>query len=131
MVCGMGGRVKNRACLNPILFAVFALVFVANYILQHFEISSNFSRNYLDDLLAMPVILYLAQLLMRWIYRRPELVLDNLMLLDGFLMVSLSFEWILPKYYMHLTADFWDVICYAIGTLAFFILNRTKHKESK
>jgi hypothetical protein len=131
MVCGMGGRVKNRACLNLLLFAVFALVFVANYILQHFEISSNFSRNYLDDLLAMPVILYLAQLLMRWIYRRPELVLDNLMLLDGFLMVSLSFEWILPKYYMHLTADFWDVICYAIGTLAFFILNRTKHKESK
>lgn len=129
MVCGMGGRVKNRAYLHPSLFAVFSLVFVANYILQHFEISSNFSRNYLDDLLAMPVILYLAQVLMRWIYRRPELVLDNLMLLYGFLMASLSFEWILPKYYMHLTADFWDVICYAIGTLAFFILNRARHKE--
>jgi len=127
----MGGRVKNRTSLYPLLFAVFALVFAANYILQQFEISSNFSRNYLDDLLAMPVILYLAQVLMRWIYRTPELVLDNLMLLYGFLMASLSFEWILPKYYMHLTADFWDVICYAIGTLAFFILNRARHKEPK
>ena len=129
MVCGMGCRVKNRSCLNPLLFAAFALIFVTNYILQHFEISSNFSRNYLDDLLALPIILYMAQVLMRWIYRRPQLNLDNLMLLYGFLMVSMAFEWLLPKYFNHLTADYWDILCYAFGTLMFYFMNRTKNQE--
>lgn len=126
----MGCGIKIKIILLHKIVGLLCLIFVANYILQYFEISSNFSRNYLDDLLAMPIILYMAQVLMCLIYRRPKFILDELMLLYGFLIVSLSFEWILPKYFPNLTADFWDVICYAVGTLVFFMLNRTSHEES-
>jgi hypothetical protein len=120
----MGSSVKHTWFKTHLVVAVFFLIFLVNYLLQHLGISSSFSRNYLDDLLAMPIIFYLAQVLMRWVTRNKSLKLDLTMLILGFFWVSISFEWILPKYFEHLTADWLDVLCYAIGTVFFYFMNR-------
>ena len=72
----------------------------------------------------MPIILYMAQTTMSWLYRNKTLQLDKTMMLLAFLMVSLLFEYILPHYLPHLTADCWDVLCYALGTMGFYFLNQ-------
>ncbi len=115
---------KNVRLNVHIVVGVLFLVFLTNYFLQHQEISTSFSRNYLDDLLAMPIIFYLVQMIMRWLYRDNKFILDSTMLLMGFVWVSITFEWLLPKYFEHLTADVWDVFCYALGTVFFYLFNR-------
>lgn len=120
----MGSGLRQSVVHLRFVVGVLFLVFVMNYVLQSIAISTPFTRNYLDDLLAMPLIFYLTQTLMRLIYRDKHFKLDVPMLILGFLMVSIGFEWLLPKYIEHLTADNWDVLCYAIGTIFFYILNR-------
>jgi hypothetical protein len=128
---GMGGSIKYFRLRMRLVIGVLSLVFLINYWLQAQGISSAFTRNYLDDLLAMPIILYLTQSLMRLLYKNHDFKLDISMLILGFLMVSIGFEWVLPKYFEHLTSDFWDVLCYALGTVIFYFLNlhRTDNKE--
>lgn len=127
----MGGSIKYFRLRMRLVIGVLSLVFLINYWLQAQGISSAFTRNYLDDLLAMPIILYLTQSLMRLLYKNHDFKLDISMLILGFLMVSIGFEWVLPKYFEHLTSDFWDVLCYALGTVIFYFLNlhRTDNKE--
>jgi hypothetical protein len=120
----MGSSLREaRINLHWLSFILIA-IFLINYFLQGIGISSAFSRNYLDDLLAMPVIFYLSQLSMRIIYKSPKFKLDKTMLALGFLLVSISFEWFLPTYFEHLTSDLWDIACYAIGSLGFHLMNR-------
>jgi hypothetical protein len=120
----MGSSIKYTSIKLRLVVAALFLIFLVNYLLQHLGVSSRFSRNYLDDLLAMPIIFYLAQVLMKWVTRNKSQKLDLTMLVLGFLWVSISFEWILPKYFEHLTADFLDILCYAIGTVFFYFMNR-------
>jgi hypothetical protein len=109
-----------------LFIGVLSLIFLTNYWLQSQGFSTAFTRNYLDDLLAMPIIFYLTQSLMRLLLKREDFKLDIAMLMLGFLMVSIGFEWVLPKYFEHLTSDFWDVLCYAFGTVIFYFLNLHK-----
>jgi hypothetical protein len=128
---GMGGSIKYFRLRMRLVIGVLSLVFLINYWLQAQGVSTAFTRNHLDDLLAMPIILYLTQSLMRLLYKNYDFKLDIPMLILGFLMVSIGFEWVLPKYFEHLTSDFWDVLCYALGTVIFYFLNlhRTDNKE--
>ncbi|GAB3833831.1 magnesium citrate secondary transporter [Hymenobacter jeollabukensis] len=76
--------------------------------------------SWLADALAMPVILTLALVVQRLLRRRPQLVLPDAWLLAAWLYVSLWFEllapWLRPARY---TADWLDVLAYALGTWAF------------
>jgi len=120
----MGGSISllTRAKLNTFLF--FAFVFAANYLAQYFDVSNNFSRSYLDDLLALPVILYLTQLVLRMLYRFKDFKLDKTMIISGFLLVSITFEFVLPNYYNCHTKDYYDILCYAFGAIIFYFLNK-------
>jgi hypothetical protein len=68
----------------------------------------------------MPIILFIARFCLRIIYQNPKLLLDNTLIILGFLFISVAFEWILPIYISKLTADIWDVFCYLIGTIGFW-----------
>lgn len=123
----MGSGIRQRRFFRGLeLIIVLTIIFVSNYFLQIIGVSTSFTRNYLDDLLALPIILWLTRTFLRIIYpnqRYHELSFS--MLCATFLMVSILFEWLLPKYYEHLTADIFDVFCYAFGVLFYqlFIMN--------
>jgi hypothetical protein len=123
MVCGLGIRLKTLFSTHMhrnIWFFVFFFLFIINYFAQHLGYSNAFTRNYLDDILAMPIILFIARFCLRIIYQNPKLLLDNTLIILGFLFISVAFEWILPIYISKLTADIWDVFCYLIGTIGFW-----------
>lgn len=120
----MGSGIAFQKINIHFIIGVLFFIFLCNYLLQNLGYSNTFTRNYLDDLLAMPIILYIAQVMMRIVYKNKGMKLDVTMHLYGFALVSIAFEWILPKYFDHLTSDYWDIACYAIGTLAFYLLNQ-------
>lgn len=107
-------RLKSRAWLF-----IFSGLFIANYILQHLGISTAFTRNYLDDLLAMPIILGLARETIRILHKKPHWELEFSMIASAFVVVSVLFEVILPRFFEHHTGDLVDVFCYAAGVVVY------------
>ncbi|RTQ51561.1 magnesium citrate secondary transporter [Hymenobacter gummosus] len=76
--------------------------------------------SWLADALAMPVILTLALVAQRLLRRRPRFVLPDAWLLAAWLYVSLWFELLAPRLHpARYTADWLDVLAYALGTWAF------------
>lgn len=113
----MGRSLKSRLSKQTILLGILFLVFLSNYYLQALDISIAFTRNFLDDLLAMPIILGFSRAAMRIIYKKPTWELEFLMLVMTFVTVSVLFEVILPQYYKHLTGDIIDILCYGAGVI--------------
>ncbi|WP_209331225.1 magnesium citrate secondary transporter [Lunatimonas salinarum] len=76
--------------------------------------------SYLDDLLAMPVILGTTLQVFRWIHPAGALFrFSSMQMVVGVAYISLLFEVLLPLWSEIYTRDFWDVVCYAIGALYF------------
>ena len=76
--------------------------------------------SYLGDLLALPVLLTLALAAQRRLGSHPAtFVFPDAWLLTAWLGVSVWFEALLPHFSPHAVADPFDVLAYALGTLAF------------
>jgi hypothetical protein len=115
----MGVSVKLARLKSLAWLFILCCLFLTNYILQYLGISTAFTRNYLDDLLAMPIILGLAREAIRILHKKPRWELEFSMLVVSFLTVSVLFEVILPRYYEHHTGDLIDVFCYAAGVVIY------------
>ncbi|WP_019947288.1 hypothetical protein [Hymenobacter aerophilus] len=77
-------------------------------------------RAHLADALALPLLLTLALWgLRRYYFRRPAFVLPRSWIFSTWLVFSLWFEWLLPRLDAHATADWRDVLAYALGGLVF------------
>jgi len=97
---------------------IFGL-FILNYFLQKFGASSAFSRNYLDDLLCVPIVYWLTRLVLRITHRQPQLELEFGMLVLGFLIIVVLFEWLLPVFFNIGVQDIFDVFCYGSGVIVY------------
>ncbi|MDQ2793702.1 MAG: magnesium citrate secondary transporter [Bacteroidota bacterium] len=76
--------------------------------------------SYLADLLALPVLLTLALAAQRWLGPQPAtFVFPDAWLLATWLGISVWFEALLPQFSAHAISDPFDVLAYALGTLAF------------
>lgn len=79
-----------------------------------------FIHAYLDDLLAMPVVLGLTMQVFRWIHPlKNRFYFSKMQLTVGWLYFSFLFEVLLPRWSDIYTADIWDVVCYGVGTIIF------------
>ena len=77
-------------------------------------------RAHLADVLALPLLLTLALWgLRRYYFRRPAFVLPRSWIFSAWLVFSLWFEWLLPRLDARATADWRDVLAYALGGLVF------------
>ena len=77
--------------------------------------------SYLADVLALPLLLTLALLLMRHGYfRRAAFVLPGSWVLAAWAALSLWFEWWLPRTQTAAVADPLDVLAYALGGWVFW-----------
>ncbi len=105
---------------NP-YFILPCLVFWINQYLERIEkIFLPYIHSYLDDLLAMPVILGITLQVYRWIHpSRSNFVFTKIQIVVAVVYISLLFEVLLPLYSSTYISDFLDVVCYVIGAVYF------------
>ena len=85
---------------------------------------------YLNDLLSPTVLLTLSMLFLTLIYR-DLFIFSKAQLLFFFLYLSFVFELLLPYLSSSFTADKYDLVAYAIGTILFHYLINLKLDEFK
>jgi hypothetical protein len=111
---------------NPYFF-IPVLLFAGNQVLEKgFGIFVPIVHAYLDDLLAMPVILGITLQIYRWIHPLKEnFLFKKEHIFVAFLYVSVVFEGFLPWYSDQYIRDFWDILCYGLGAIIFYFkINR-------
>ncbi|SNR57862.1 hypothetical protein [Hymenobacter sp. AT01-02] len=78
-------------------------------------------RSYLADTLALPLELTLVLFVMRrWYFRRPRFVLPATWIFSTWVVFSIWFEALVPRFDARATADPLDVVAYAVGGLIFW-----------
>ena len=85
---------------------------------------------YLNDLLSPTLLLILSMLFLTLIYR-DLFIFSKAQLLFFFLYLSFVFELLLPYLSSSFTADKYDLVAYAIGTILFHYLINLKLDEFK
>lgn len=119
--------------LFPVHITWFVLLFT--WILFHFSgaagIHSSFLNSYLDDLLAMPLVLGgILAFFRRWVFRSAAFQLSTFQIWSTVAIFSLYFEWLVMYIKPGFTADGWDVLCYALGGLFFqLVINKPMEKQ--
>lgn len=111
-------------CLRKVFVPWFSLslilVFVHQVIEKCFHIHFRVLDNYLDPLLAMPIILHSLLWEKRILFRKGlTYTFSSLHLILYFITFSIIFEYLFPKWSLGFTADIWDVVCYGAGTFLF------------
>ncbi|MFC3414859.1 magnesium citrate secondary transporter [Algoriphagus hitonicola] len=92
-----------------------------------FGIYTPFIHAYLDDLLAMPVILGITLQIFRWIHpAKNTFIFRKTPLLVAWIYVSIVFEWFLPTQSNQYIRDPWDILCYGLGTVYFSLFINQK-----
>jgi hypothetical protein len=119
---------KERPLL--ILVIVSALLFLAHQYLQrlmHFNIP--FLDNYLDPIVLMPLLLYAVLWERRILLKNNDIELSYAEVLGYFLLVVIFGEIIFPLLSDKFTADYWDILAYAIGTFAYLLVGKITHTQ--
>lgn len=112
---GMGVRITIiRRLLHPFFLFVFGL-FLFHQLAQSSGFSTVFLRSYFDDVLAIPVLFYLSEVTLQWVFKRMDLFLDLFMQSTGFVLIVMVFEGWMPAISSDYTRDAWDILAYAVG----------------
>jgi hypothetical protein len=127
----MGGYYSGRLNLavfrNPFL-QVCSFLYVLHTVLRQFvQIENAFLNHYLNDLLCMPLVFGAAIFLQRnLVLRQPDYALNKWQ--TGLVTVyfSVMFEGVIPLFVSRYTADFFDVICYGLGSWLFWYFGNLK-----
>ena len=119
--------------LRSPLFIVCFFLFVIHQVLQKiFHINFFWVDSYLDNLLAMPIILSLWQLEKIWLFRKgSDYKLSALEIFLATVYISLISEIIFPLLSKDFTGDIVDVIVYFIGSTIFYGVNKYRDKSNK
>lgn len=93
--------------------------------LKVFQISApNWVFFYLNDFLTIPIVSTIC-LHGVWLLKKNKAIrLNGFTILSLVLIYSFYFEYYLPHKSHRYTGDLWDVVCYAIGGLVFYFLQK-------
>jgi hypothetical protein len=111
---------------NP-YFILPVFLFTANQVLEKgFDLFLPYIHSYMDDLLAMPVILGITLQIYRFIHPLKKIFkFKKEHIFVAFLYVSILFEGLLPYFSKQYIRDLFDIICYGVGSLIFYFrINR-------
>ncbi len=117
--------------LRSPLFLICLLVFILHQVSQYiFKIPLPFLNNYLDNFLAMPVILFLLLAEKKYIYKQKDQKLSLLFVIIATLYVALVTEWLFPLLSERFTPDWYDLVFYSLGSaFYYFFMNKIPVKE--
>ncbi|WP_111669638.1 magnesium citrate secondary transporter [Algoriphagus litoralis] len=108
---------------NP-YFIVPVLLFSVNQILERFfKLFIPWVHSYLDDLLAIPLILGITLQIYQKIHpKRNAFSFTKVQILVAITYVAIVFELVLPRFSTTYTGDLLDVFCYFLGGFYFYFL---------
>lgn len=114
------------------IFICMALVASIIYILQRLGIALPwFVNNYLNDILSIPLTLFIILAIIR-LCRGSSYLLSTAMISSVVLYYAIYFEYYLPQHNPRYTSDIFDVGCYAMGGVVFYLLQyRFLNKKCK
>ena len=100
-------------------------VFLAVQSLKFFSITGpNWIFHHLNDFLAIPIVAILC-LHGVWLIKKDRRIrLNGFTIFSLVALFSLVFEYYLPLQDDRYTGDVWDVVCYGLGGLIFYILQK-------
>lgn len=112
----MGTRITffSYHLMNGFFIVIYGLSLYVKFLTNQ----QGFIKNYLADLLCMPIVFYLVVEIFRILKRKPCLTPN--MVVIGILYFSLIFEWLLPQIAIQYTGDGYDVLMYCIGGAVYF-----------
>ena len=108
------------------LYVLLSLaVFFVVQSLKFFSISGpDWIFHHLNDFLALPIVATLC-LHGVWLIKKDKTIrLNAFTILSLVALFSFVFEYYLPKQDYRYTGDVWDVVCYGLGGLIFYILQK-------
>ena len=82
--------------------------------------------HHLNDFLAIPMIATICLHAVWWMKNDKSIRLDIFSILTLVILFSISFEYYLPQHSYRYTGDIWDVVCYFLGGVVFYILQKMK-----
>lgn len=106
----------NRYFLTLLLFGLLVYVSQKMGVILPF-----FIKNYFNDLLILPIVLWIILAFIREVKGKESSISWGVAIVLA-TYYSLFFEWYLPQFHPRYTADFYDVLCYFLGTVAFLLL---------
>lgn len=87
--------------------------------------------NYLDPLLLMPMLLHLMLWERRILFKKDlQYVFSLSEVIILFIIVSFVVEYLFPRWNAGFTADGWDVVCYACGTIIFYFFFNVPYRKA-
>lgn len=105
------------------LFFSCCLLAILNLSLQSMGAGlPEFFRYYLNDLLALPIVLFICLVLTRFLYKDRNIKLGLFSVLSVATLYSVYFEYYLPDRSARYTGDIVDVFLYFFGALVFYIV---------
>tara|TARA_R110002050_G_scaffold24128_1_gene64461 strand:+ start:1664 stop:2041 length:378 start_codon:yes stop_codon:yes gene_type:complete len=115
---------------NP-YFWTPCILFWANQYLEKIQgLFLPFLHSYLDDLLAIPVVLGITLQIFRWIYaKNKQMVFCRKQVIIGLLYFGFLFEGLLPAWSSTYVRDPFDLVCYGIGAIYFWFFINDRGRE--
>ncbi|MEG9328079.1 hypothetical protein V6B16_09045 [Salinimicrobium catena] len=111
------------------LFITFSTLFIAGEIFSYLTFTQPWwIRNYLNDLLCMPVVLGICLHLVRFMKNDRTIRISLFTTISLAVFYSLYFEIILPPITERYTADVFDVLLYFTGALLFYFMQKPAPK---
>src|SRR5690606_15364543 len=105
---------------SDLLFGVCLILFLLHHYLQYIaRFSFAMLDSYLDPLLFMPILLTLITWERQLMYKNRLYTLSLMHIFGYLLLVSVLCEVVLPMWTERMTADVWDVLFYALGTILY------------
>gem|GEM_PF-786964 len=128
-------RVVNRFIsylMNPLplrtlhgVVICFLLIYAVVLGLRYYEVTTiPFVYNHLNDLLVIPLVATACLHVIWWIKKDRSLRLGILSILSLVILYSGYFEYYLPGIHRRYTGDVWDVMCYGVGGILFYFLQK-------
>jgi hypothetical protein len=106
---------------NPFFIISCVLFWINQFLERVLGIFIPYVHSYLDDLLAMPVVLGITLQAFRLFHPlKDRFIFTKSHIIIAVVYFSLIFEVLLPMKSDTYTRDPWDVLCYAIGAVAFY-----------
>jgi hypothetical protein len=113
-----------------ILVIISALLFIIHQYLQMVaHINIVFLDNYLDPAVMMPIVLYAVLWERRILFRNKTIVLPYTDIFGYFVLISVFGEVLFPFFNDRFTTDYWDIVSYAVGSLAYAIAQRASNNS--
>lgn len=113
------------------LYILLTLIFLAYKIIETIYPAIPFLHTYLEDLVAIPLILKTALIIVQAAAGRKRIIeisLSEILIITG--LFSVYYELLLPALNDQFYSDPWDVICYYIGALFFMRFMRRNNGVS-